>query len=178
MSFQVGNNPPHECWAVVEIEAKSGPAKYEFDEKFSRLVVDRFMPTSMSYPYHYGFIPHTLGGDGDPLDVMIYTEHSLLPGSMISVRPIGALHTIDEKGEDKKILALPALSVDSSYSHITSCDHIPDAHLKRIEHFFENYKKLESGRWIKVSHWDDCISTHKIILKAIADYEAHNNHGI
>src|SRR4051812_12728380 len=106
--IQTGKNPPEEINVIIEIPANAGPIKYEFDKEAGMIVVDRFMPTSMSYPCNYGFIPHTLSGDGDPADVLVYTNFPLHPGTVISVKPIGVLITEDEKGSDEKILAVPA----------------------------------------------------------------------
>ena len=163
----VGSNPPHEVSVIIEIPMNSGPIKYEFDDKTQALVVDRVMQTSMQYPCNYGFIPHTLAGDGDPVDVLVYMNQPLIPGSIISVKPIGVLITEDEKGKDEKILAVPVGKVDVSFHHINSYKDLPEILVERISHFFTTYKSLEKGKWVKVSGWEDASRAHAIINEAI-----------
>ena len=162
-----GKNPPEEVNVIIEIPANSGSIKYEFDKKSGAIVVDRFMPTSMSYPCNYGFIPHTLSGDGDPADVLVYTNHPLHPGTVISVKPIGVLVTEDEKGSDEKILTVPANKIDPFFEKINSYTQLPEIVIQKITHFFENYKKLEKGKWVKVIGWKDENTAKQVILDAI-----------
>lgn len=166
-NLKIGKTPPKEVNVIIEIPANSGPIKYEFDKKSAMIIVDRFMPTSMSYPCNYGFIPHTLSGDGDPVDVLVYTNYPLLPGVVISVKPIGVLITEDEKGKDEKILAVPTEKVDQFFININSYKDLPQVIIDKITHFFENYKKLEKGKWVKVSGWKDAKAAEDVIMQAI-----------
>lgn len=163
----VGKNPPDEINVVIEIPMDSGPVKYEFDKASEMLKVDRVMSTSLSYPCNYGFIPHTLSGDQDPVDVLVYTHHPLQPGCIIAVRPIGVLITQDEKGQDEKVLAVPTIKVDPHSEKIHSYKDLPTVVIDKIEHFFENYKKLEKGKWVKVEGWKDAKDAKEIIIEAI-----------
>lgn len=166
---KVGKNPPEEVNVIIEIPMNSGPIKYEFDKEIGMIKVDRFMNTSMSYPCNYGFIPHTLSGDGDPVDVLVLTngEQKILPGVIISVKPIGVLITEDEKGADEKILAVPTAKIDPHFADVNSYKDLPSVVVNRIEHFFENYKKLEQGKWVKVSGWQGPEEAKNIIKEAI-----------
>jgi inorganic pyrophosphatase len=162
-----GKNAPEEVNVVIEIPMDAGPIKYEFDKETNAIVVDRFMPTSMSYPCNYGFIPNTLSGDGDPVDVLVYSNHPIVPGAVIKVKPIGVLLTEDEKGSDEKLLAVPANKIDPFFADINSYKQLPEIVIKKIEHFFENYKKLESGKWVKISGWQDADGAKNIISQGI-----------
>lgn len=163
----VGKNAPDEVNVIIEIPQDSGSIKYEFDKEIGAIVVDRFMPTSMSYPCNYGFIPNTLSGDGDPVDVLVYSREPIHPGALISVRPIGVLLTEDESGKDEKLLAVPAGKIDVFMKDIKSYKDLPEIAINRISHFFENYKKLEAGKWVKVSGWEDADKAKEIILEGI-----------
>ena len=136
---------------LIEISPSSGQVKYEYKDGI--LQVDRFLSTPMSYPCNYGFIPNTLGGDGDPIDVLLHASHSILPGAMVKARAVGALLTEDESGEDIKILALPHQKVDALLSNIVHFNQLPEIFLKQIEHFFMHYKDLEKNKWVKVKNW-------------------------
>lgn len=162
-----GKNAPNEVNVVIEISMNSGPIKYEFDKDTGMITVDRFMPTSMSYPCNYGFIPNTLSGDGDPADVLVYSSHPIVNGAVVRVKPIGVLMTEDESGMDEKILAVPAGKIDVSFANVNSYKDLPEMHIKKIEHFFENYKKLEAGKWVKISGWKDAAEAKDIINTAI-----------
>ncbi len=148
---------------VIEIGTNSYPIKYEFNKELGMLQVDRFLSTSMTYPCNYGFIPETNADDGDPVDVLIVTQFPLIPGSVISVRPLGALLTKDEKGEDEKILAVPIPSVDNYYNSIQNYSDLPSNLLDKIVHFFSHYKDLEKGKSVKVGEWVDAEKAKKII---------------
>lgn len=151
-----GKNPPWEVNVIIEVAAGSGsPVKYEMDKHSGALVVDRFLHTPMFYPYHYGFIPHTLSDDGDPMDVLVYATQPLVPGCVIAVRPIGALVMDDEAGQDEKILAVPVPKLYPAYSNIQSYKDLPEIVLQQIQHFFEHYKDLEKNKWVKVTGWKD-----------------------
>lgn len=151
---------------VIEISAESNPVKYEFDKEAKMLRVDRIMPTSMVYPCNYGFIPNTIGGDGDPIDVLLHSSYPVQPGAIINARAIGALQTEDEGGSDLKVLALPNKKVDPFLASIDSLEQLPQAILDRIEHFFEYYKKLEQGKWVKVSGWISADEAMQLIVQA------------
>ena len=151
----------------IEIGAESNPVKYEIDKNTGLLVVDRFMPTSMVYPCNYGFIPNTLSGDGDPIDVMVYSSYPIMPGAMIKCRAVGVLMTEDEGGEDSKILALPMPKIDPMFAEIQAYLQLPGILIKKIEHFFEHYKKLESGKWVKISGWGDAQKAEEIIKQSM-----------
>ncbi len=141
----------NEFQVVVEISPTSGQVKYEFKEGL--LHVDRFLSTPMSYPCNYGFIPNTLGGDNDPIDVLLHASHPILPGAAIKARAIGALITEDESGDDIKILAVPVAKVDPMLAQIKTYDDLPQLFIKQIEHFFAHYKDLENNKWVKVKNW-------------------------
>ena len=169
-NITIGGNAPHEVNVMIEIPMNSGPIKYEFDKKMKTMVVDRFMHTSMQYPCNYGFIPHTLSGDGDPVDVLVYTNHPIALKSVITVKPIGVLLTEDEKGKDEKILAIPTTKIDPYFAKIQNYTDLPEILLKKIEHFFERYKDLEPGKWVKVEDWRDSEHACQIIQAAIDKY--------
>ncbi|MFV1011367.1 inorganic diphosphatase [Wolbachia endosymbiont of Nasonia vitripennis] len=151
---------------VIEISASAEPVKYEFNKELGLLQVDRFLSTSMTYPCNYGFIPNTCAGDGDPADVLVLTQFPLAPGVLISVRPVGALLTKDEKGEDEKILAVPISSVDSYYENIKNYSDLSKNLLDKIAHFFSHYKDLEKEKTVTVGEWADVEEAKKIIEKS------------
>ncbi|CAQ54910.1 inorganic pyrophosphatase [Wolbachia endosymbiont of Culex quinquefasciatus JHB] len=157
---------PDEINVVIEISANAEPVKYEFNKELGLLQVDRFLSTSMTYPCNYGFIPNTCAGDGDPADVLVLTQFPLAPGVLISVRPVGALLTKDEKGEDEKILAVPISSVDSYYENIKNYSDLSKNLLDKIAHFFSHYKDLEKGKTVTVGEWANVEKAKKIIEKS------------
>ncbi|MEM0333257.1 MAG: inorganic diphosphatase [Candidatus Aenigmatarchaeota archaeon] len=161
-----GPNPPEELYVVVEI-SKGSRIKYEYDEKLETLVVDRILYTSMHYPFNYGFVPNTLCDDGDPLDVLIISSDPLLPGSVVKVRPIGLLEMEDEKGKDEKLIAVLLDKIDPRFSWIKDIKDIPEAIKNEIKHFFEHYKELEPGKWVKIKDWKDKNYTIEYIKKVI-----------
>jgi inorganic pyrophosphatase len=163
-----GKDAPNKCNVIIEIPVNAGPIKYELDHESGLIVVDRFMPTSMSYPCNYGFIPNTLSGDGDPVDVLVHSNAPILPGAMIKVKPIGVLTTEDESGQDEKVLAVPDDKVDPFFKDVNDINDINELILHRIQHFFENYKKLEAGKWVKVTGWHGAEHAKSIIVAAIA----------
>jgi inorganic pyrophosphatase len=147
-----GRQAPHTVNVVIEIPAhQSQPVKYEVDKESGALVVDRFMATPMFYPCHYGFIPQTLGGDGDPIDVLVWSPYSLQAGCVISCRVVGMLEMTDESGEDMKIIAVPDSKICPQMSSIENLSDLPADLLSRIKHFFEHYKDLEPGKWVKIT---------------------------
>ncbi len=169
-SLKPGKNPPEEVFAVVEISMDSPPVKYEFDKSSGAMFVDRFVHTGMQYPCNYGFIPKTLSGDGDPVDVLICSSHPIISGAVVSVRPVGVLVTEDENGTDEKIMAVPAKKIDPFFSSIESYKDLPEVFIQRVNHFFENYKKLEKGKWVSISGWRDRGDALDIILDSIGRY--------
>ncbi|MGL9718130.1 MAG: inorganic diphosphatase [Wolbachia sp.] len=152
---------------IIEIGANAEPIKYEFNKELGLLQVDRFLSTSMTYPCNYGFVPNTCTGDGDPVDVLVLTQFPLAPGVLILVRPIGALLTKDEKGEDEKILAVPVSSVDSYYDNVKDYSDLPKNLLDKITHFFSRYKDLEKGKTVTVGKWVSMKEAKSIIENAI-----------
>jgi len=162
-----GNNPPEDINVVIEIPAQSKPIKYELDKETGAIFVDRFVATSMYYPVNYGFVPNTLGLDGDPLDVLVLSEYGLMVGSVINVRPVGVLQMSDESGQDAKIIAVPTSKLTKKYDHIKNTDDIDSLLLEQISHFFTHYKDLEPGKWVKVDKWEDAKTAKQEILDSI-----------
>lgn len=152
MKLTYGKNAPEEVNVLIEIP-KDTNVKYEFDKELETMVVDRFSKTSMNYPCNYGFVPNTLSGDGDPVDVLILSEQSIMPGMIISARPIGMLEMEDESGVDAKVLAVPAVKGDLTYGGIKDISEVDEIIKARIKHFFEHYKDLDEGKWVKVNNW-------------------------
>jgi len=148
-----GNGAPQEINVIIEIPAHSEPVKYEVDKETGAMFVDRFMATAMYYPCNYGYVPHTLSEDGDPVDVLVVTPVPLISGSVIRCRPIGMLRMADESGEDGKVLAVPIDKLCDRYRKVRSADDMPTGLLAQISHFFEHYKDLESGKWVKIQGW-------------------------
>lgn len=152
---------------IIEIPMNDNPVKYEFDKDIGAIVVDRFMQVSMSYPCNYGFIPHTLSADNDPTDVLVITQYPIIPGAIIKVRPVGVLIMEDESGMDEKILAVPVSKLDITYDSIKDIDDVCQMLKKRITHFFERYKELEQGKWVKVTGWSNAAKAQELIEEAI-----------
>ena len=169
-NLPIGNDPPNEVNVVIEVPNGGEPIKYEFDKKAYMLVVDRFLYTPMRYPGNYGFIPHTLSDDGDPCDVLVANTRPLLPGSVIAVRPIGVLKMTDEAGGDEKIIAVPVPKLTRRYDKVENYTDLPEITLKQIEHFFEHYKDLEPGKWVKIAGWQDVSVAKRMILEAVERY--------
>ncbi|MDX1692226.1 MAG: inorganic diphosphatase [Ketobacteraceae bacterium] len=165
-----GKNVPDDIFVVIEIPANSDPIKYEIDKDSHALFVDRFMATPMFYPANYGYIPNTLGEDCDPLDVLVVTPYPLQPGCVIRSRPVGVLHMSDESGKDAKLLAVPHDKLTGLYSHIKNAQDLPALLIAQIEHFFENYKDLEQGKWVKIEGWGDVEEARNEIKKAVDAY--------
>lgn len=152
-NISAGRDVPNLFHVIIEIPAESGSVKYEVDKSTGLLTVDRFMSVAMHYPCNYGFVPNTLAGDGDPVDVLVYTPYPLFPGSLIEARPIGLLAMTDESGKDSKILALPTEKACLQFAKMQSLQDIPEIFLKKIVHFFEQYKALEPNKWVKIEGW-------------------------
>ncbi len=166
-----GKNCPDEVNVIIEIPMGGEPIKYEVDKESGALFVDRILGTSMRYPCNYGFIPHTLCGDGDPADVLVFMNRPLLPGSVVRCRPIGMLKMTDESGEDAKILAVPVSKISKYYDGVDSLDDLPQIKLQQISHFFEHYKDLEEGKWVKIEGWADTKAAKQEILDSIENFE-------
>jgi inorganic pyrophosphatase len=166
-NISIGKNPPHDVNVIIEVPIGGEPIKYEMDKKSGALVVDRFLYTSMVYPGNYGFIPHTLSGDGDPCDVLVANTRAIAPGAIMSVRPVGVLVMEDNAGEDEKIIAVPSRHLTARYERIQNYTDLPDITIHQIQHFFEHYKDLEPGKWVKVVRWGDKEEAHRLILEGI-----------
>jgi inorganic pyrophosphatase len=166
-AISIGANPPKEVNVVVEVPIGGEPIKYEMDKDAGTLVVDRFLYTSMRYPGNYGFIPHTLSGDGDPCDVLVANTRAIVPGAVISVRPVGVLLMEDDGGEDEKIIAVPTTKLTRRYEKVVSYTDMPSITIDQIQHFFEHYKDLEPGKWAKIVRWGDAAEAQSLILAAI-----------
>src|SRR5438270_431999 len=167
-AVSIGKNTPHEVNVIIEVPVGGEPIKYEMDKEAGTLVVDRFLYTPMRYPGNYGFIPHTLSDDGDPCDVLIINTRAIIPGAVMSVRPVGVLFMEDEAGGDEKILAVPSSKLTQRYDKVKSYSDLPDITLQQIQHFFEHYKDLEPGKWVKVLGWADAAAAKNLIAEAIA----------
>lgn len=162
-----GNNPPKDVNVIIEIPMNSDPIKYEFDKAAGAIIVDRFMQVSMSYPCNYGFVPHTLSDDGDPIDVLVIARYPIISGAIINCKPVGVLLMEDESGVDEKIIAVPSSKLDASLSHIEDIDDVPEILKARIKHFFESYKALDEGKWVKISGWADRAKAEEFIEDAV-----------
>jgi inorganic pyrophosphatase len=174
-AIAIGRNPPKEVNVIVEVPVGGEPIKYEMDKKAGTLVVDRFLYTSMRYPGNYGFIPHTLSDDGDPIDVLIANQRGIVPGAVIAVRPVGVLKMQDEAGGDEKVIAVPTTKLTRRYESVKSYLDLPEITRQQIEHFFAHYKDLEGGKWVKVLGWGDAAEAEKMIVDAIARHDAQKS---
>lgn len=170
-AVESGKDIPYEFNVFIEISTDSPSVKYELDKESGLLHVDRFLYTSMRYPCNYGFVPKTLAGDGDPLDVLVYSSFPVMPGTVIKVRPIGVLVTEDEKGEDMKLLVVPTKKIDPILEGIEDLKDLPEIFLQQIKHFFERYKDLEAGKWVKVQDWRDSDYARQLLNKSVKAYD-------
>ena len=171
-----GHQLPESFHVVIEIPMNGDPIKYEVDKASGAIFVDRFMNTAMHYPTNYGYIPQTIAGDGDPVDVLVITPVPLPPGVVIRCRAVGILHMQDEGGEDGKVLAVPVDKVLSLYKNWKQLSDVEPMRLMAIEHFFQHYKDLDEGKWVKVLGWSDVQAAHKEILDGVAKYQAEKAH--
>ena len=167
-AIKVGNNPPDDVNVIIEVPIGGEPIKYELDKAAGTLVVDRFLHTPMRYPGNYGFVPHTLSSDGDPIDVLVANTRPIVPGAVKNVRPVGVLKMQDEAGGDEKVIAVPVPKLTKRYAHIANYTDLPEITLQQIQHFFEHYKDLEPGKWVKVHGWGNAVEAKKFIAEAIA----------
>ena len=167
-AISIGDNPPKDVNVIVEVTVGGQPIKYELDKEAGTLVVDRFLYTPMTYPGNYGFVPHTLAQDGDPIDVLVCNTRQLVPGCVVNVRPIGALTMEDDSGKDEKIIAVPSSHLTRRYEGIDNYSDLPEISLQQVQHFFEHYKDLEPGKWVKLGDWLDVTTARQMITDAIA----------
>jgi inorganic pyrophosphatase len=167
-----GSDVPNNFNVVIEISMNGDPIKYELDKATGALFVDRFMSTAMHYPCNYGYIPHTLSDDGDPVDVLVITPFALQPGVVVRCRPVGVLKMTDEAGGDEKLLAVPIDKVCSIYRSVQTPRDLPEITLNQIAHFFQHYKDLELGKWVKLEGWLGPEEAKKAIIDGIAKYDA------
>jgi inorganic pyrophosphatase len=170
-TIPAGKDLPNDIYVAIEIPANASPIKYEIDKDIDALMVDRFMATPMFYPANYGYINNTLADDGDPLDVLVITPYPVVPGSVIRARPVGVLKMSDEAGGDEKLLAVPHQKLTQLYNDIHDIDDVPQLLKDQIVHFFENYKDLEKGKWVKVEGWGNADAARAAIVKSAAAYE-------
>lgn len=167
----VGSDVPNDINVVIEIPMNDEPIKYEVDKDSGMIMVDRILNTAMHYPCNYGYVPHTLCGDGDPIDVLVLMPYALLPGSVIKCRPIGVLNMTDESGEDAKVIAVPVDKISKLYQNVKDINDVNPETLNAIAHFFEHYKDLEKGKWVKISGWEGVDAAKREIVNSV---ESHN----
>ena len=163
----VGDDPPNSVNVIIEVPVGGEPVKYEFDKVSGAIFVDRILHTPMRYPANYGFIPHTLSEDGDPLDCMVVARSPFIPGSVVRARPIAVLMLEDESGGDEKILAVPVDTTFPYYERVEEAEHLPEIVMLQIEHFFTHYKDLEPEKWVRVGTWGGREDARRIILESI-----------
>ena len=171
-AIAIGQDPPHDVNVVIEVSIGGEPIKYEMDKRAGTLVVDRFLYTPMRYPGNYGFVPHTLSEDGDPIDVLVANTRPIVPGAVINVRPIGVFKMEDDSGHDEKIIAVPMPKLTKRYAHVVNYTDLPEITLQQIEHFFAHYKDLEPGKWVRVIGWGDAAEARRLIDEAVARAKA------
>ena len=166
-AISIGDSPPDDVNVIIEVPLGGQPIKYEMDKEAGTLVVDRFLHTPMTYPGNYGFVPHTLAEDGDPIDVLVCNTRELIPGCVINVRPIGALMMEDDSGKDEKIIAVPSSHLTKRYENVYNYTNLPDITRQQVQHFFEHYKDLEPGKWVKIGDWMNADTARQLIADAI-----------
>jgi len=162
-----GNSTPDDINVIIEVPVGGEPIKYEMDKASGALFVDRFLYTPMRYPGNYGFVPHTLSEDGDPIDVLVCNTRPIMPGAVINCRPIGVLVMEDDGGQDEKLIAVPAESMSHRYVDVKTHSDLPVITREQIEHFFQHYKDLEPGKWVKISHWGDVTEAKSLLVDAL-----------
>ncbi|WP_421980195.1 inorganic diphosphatase [Roseibium sp.] len=168
----IGSNPPEDINVIIEVSVGGEPIKYEMDKDAGAMYVDRFLYTPMRYPGNYGFVPHTLCGDGDPIDVVVVNQRPVVPGAIMSCRPIGVLMMEDESGQDEKIIAVPGQKLTKRYAHIHDVTDLPQITVDQVKHFFEHYKDLEPGKWVKVTGVEGAEAAKKLITESIERAQA------
>ncbi|WP_018148654.1 inorganic diphosphatase [Henriciella marina] len=165
--ISIGQNPPDDLNVIIEVPLGGEPIKYEIDKSSGAMFVDRYLYTSMRYPCNYGFVPHTLSLDGDPIDVMVVGQRALVPGAVVRARPIGVLLMEDDGGEDEKILAVPHQKLTRFYEKVHNYTDVPETLVDRITHFFQHYKDLEPNKWVKVRGWEGVDKARELISESI-----------
>ena len=171
---KAGKDVPNDINVIIEISAQGDPIKFEVDKDSGAIFVDRFMGTSMRYPINYGYVPHTVAGDGDPVDVLVVTPFPLAPGVVIRCRPVGVLKMEDDGGVDAKVVAVPISKLTPLYDKVQTTDDLPELLMKQTVHFFEHYKDLEPGKWVKILGWEGVDAAKKEIMDGIANYNKAN----
>jgi inorganic pyrophosphatase len=166
-AIAIGKSPPNDINVVIEVPVGGEPIKYEMDKPSGALFVDRFLYTPMRYPGNYGFVPHTLSADGDPIDVLVCNTRAIVPGAVINCRPVGVLLMEDDGGGDEKLLAVPSSKISRRYENVKTTADLPKITLEQIEHFFAHYKDLEPGKWVKIKGWGDVKLAEQMIIEAI-----------
>ncbi|HPG88188.1 MAG TPA: inorganic diphosphatase [Hyphomicrobium sp.] len=166
-ALKTGNNPPEDINVIIEVPVGGEPIKYEMDKASGALFVDRFLYTPMRYPGNYGFVPHTLSSDGDPIDVLVCNTRAIIPGGVINCRPVGVLVMEDDGGGDEKIIAVPSSKLTKRYDNVKTYTDLPQISIEQIEHFFAHYKDLEPGKWVKIDHWGHVDEAKSLIQAAI-----------
>ncbi len=167
-NISIGKDAPNQVNVIIEVSMNSSdPVKYEMDKDSGAIFVDRFIATPMYYPCNYGFVPHTLSEDGDPCDVLVVSDFPVIPGCVIPVKPVGVLIMEDEKGMDEKILAVPAKKLNSQFENIQDYQELPESLINKIKHFFEHYKDLEKGKWVKVKSFEGAAKARALIAEGI-----------
>ncbi len=166
-AIAIGNHPPDDINVIIEVPVGGEPIKYEMDKEAGALIVDRFLYTPMRYPGNYGFVPHTLSPDGDPIDVLVCNTRTIVPGGIINCRPIGVMVMEDDGGGDEKIIAVPSSKISARYDRIRTVGDLPPITKSQIEHFFQHYKDLEPGKWVKIVNWGDVDDAKRAIREAI-----------
>jgi inorganic pyrophosphatase len=170
--ISTGTNPPDSLNVIIEVPVGGEPVKYEFDKDSGALFVDRILHTPMRYPANYGFVPHTLSPDGDPLDALVVARSPFVPGCVVRARPIAVLNLEDEHGGDEKLLCVPDDATFPYYSHVKEKEDLPDIVFQQIEHFFTHYKDLETEKWVRVGTWGDAAEARRVTIEAIERYGA------
>ena len=166
-AIPIGKDPPNDVNVIVEVPIGGEPIKYEMDKAAGTLFVDRFLHTPMRYPGNYGFVPHTLSEDGDPIDVLVANTRPIVPGAVLNVRPVGVMKMEDDGGGDEKIIAVPSDKLTQRSLHVRNYTDLPRITIEQIQHFFEHYKDLEPGKWVKFIGWGDADEARRLIREAI-----------
>jgi inorganic pyrophosphatase len=166
-AITIGDDPPNDVNVIVEVPVGGEPIKYELDKAAGTLIVDRFLHTPMRYPGNYGFVPHTLSEDGDPVDVLVCNTRAIAPGAVMNCRPVGVLVMEDDGGGDEKVLAVPSTRLTKRYERVKNYTDLPPITLDQIRHFFEHYKDLEPDKWVKIKRWGDVDEARNMIRHAI-----------